>query len=119
MALLARAVGVPSRVVMGFTPGVALNDTTVQVLDKNAHAWVELWIPAYGWMAFDPTPRSGFAADTANDTLEDVLGFSPADYVDDIPNPEIVSTGGDGIGPNRPDRGDIDRTVVLGGGESE
>jgi transglutaminase-like putative cysteine protease len=119
MALLARAVGVPSRVVLGFTPGTPLNDTTVQVLDKNAHAWVELWIPEYGWMAFDPTPRSGYAAETANESLTAVLGFSPVDYVDDIPNLPLVDTSGGGIGPQIPDRGDIDRNPVLGGGATE
>lgn len=99
MALMARAVGVPSRVVLGFTPGTQINDTTVQVMDRNAHSWVELWIPSYGWMAFDPTPRSLFSAPTANESLEETLGFSPADYIDDIPNPAFVDTEGGGVGP--------------------
>jgi transglutaminase-like putative cysteine protease len=121
MALLARAVDVPSRVVLGFTPGTALNDTTVQVYDKNAHSWVELWIPNFGWMAFDPTPRSGYSAPTADDSLELALGFSPADYVDDIPNPTFVDTEGGGIGPDgrfqpNPER---DNPFVGSGGGSD
>jgi len=100
MALMGRSIGVPSRVVLGFTPGDALNSTLVQVKDKNAHAWVEMWIPAYGWMAFDPTPRAGYAAPTANESLSDILEFSPYDYMDAIPIAEIVDDSGGGVGPD-------------------
>ncbi len=119
MALLARAVGVPSRVVLGFTPGEVLNDTRVLVTDRNAHAWVELWIPAYGWMAFDPTPRSRFAAPTANQSLEAALGFSPVDYLDEIPTPSFVDAEGGQIGPEGRFGGIEDREGVFvpsGGG---
>jgi len=85
MALVGRSVGVPSRVVLGFTPGDTLNDTVVQVKGKNAHAWVEMWIPTYGWMAFDPTPRSGHAAVTADESLTALLDFSPSQYLLAIP----------------------------------
>ncbi len=98
MALMGRSIGIPSRVVLGFTPGERGSGDLVQVRDKNAHAWVEMWVPAYGWMAFDPTPRSGFAAPTANERLAEILGFSVAEYGDEIPEPELPeelgSTGG-------------------------
>ena len=122
MALLARAVGVPSRVVLGFTPGEPLNDTTVLVTDRNAHAWVELWIPAYGWMAFDPTPRSLFAAQTANRSLEETLGFSPIAYLDDIPTGTFVDAEGGQIGPEGRFGGIEDRDgvfVASGGGADD
>jgi transglutaminase-like putative cysteine protease len=57
----------------------------VQVKGKNAHAWVEMWIPTYGWMAFDPTPRSGHAAVTADESLTALLDFSPSQYLLAIP----------------------------------
>ncbi len=97
MALLARAVDVPSRVVLGFTPGTVFNDDLVQVRDRNAHAWVELWIPSYGWMAFDPTPRRLYSAPTANDELTQALGFSPAAYLEDVPLGEILDLDEGGI----------------------
>ena len=31
------------------------------VSDRNAHAWVEVWFPGYGWLPFDPTPSPGYA----------------------------------------------------------
>lgn len=96
MALMGRTIGVPSRVVLGFTPGDPIDDNLVQVRDRNAHAWVEMWIPAYGWMSFDPTPRVGYAAPTANEDLAEILNFSPADYVDQIPEPELETASSDG-----------------------
>lgn len=62
MGVLGRSLGVPSRVVWGFTPGevVAQSDGTeaIVVRDNNAHAWVEMWMDGFGWVKFDPTPRS-------------------------------------------------------------
>jgi transglutaminase-like putative cysteine protease len=94
MALMGRSIGIPSRVVLGFTPGDPIEGNLVQIRDKNAHAWVEMWTPAYGWMSFDPTPRSGFAAPTANESLADILGFNLAEYGDEIPDPEVAATNG-------------------------
>lgn len=105
MALMGRTIGVPSRVVLGFTPGDPIGDNLVQVKDRNAHAWVEMWIPAYGWMSFDPTPRAGYAAPTANEDLSEILSFSPADYVDQIPEPDLeplLGGGGPTGGPLLP-----------------
>lgn len=58
-AVMARSIDIHSRVVLGFTPGEPNPDQggLVIVRDRNAHAWVELWIPQQGWLRFDPTPR--------------------------------------------------------------
>ncbi len=74
MGVLARAAGVPSRVVLGFTPGRPLGEDRVVVLDTNAHAWVELWIPEQGWVRFDPTPRSDGVNPSTIDDVEQALG---------------------------------------------
>ncbi|MEE8490552.1 MAG: DUF3488 and transglutaminase-like domain-containing protein [Acidimicrobiia bacterium] len=58
MAVMARSLGIPTRGVLGFTPGRRISDGKIEVLDRNAHAWVELWISNQGWVRFDPTPRS-------------------------------------------------------------
>jgi hypothetical protein len=57
MAVMARAVDLPSRVVIGTTPG-RLDDGVVTVAAANAHAWVEVWLEDSGWTRFDPTPRN-------------------------------------------------------------
>jgi transglutaminase-like putative cysteine protease len=57
MAVMLRTQGIPARVVNGFRGG-EFNDITSQyvVRMRNAHSWVEAYIPGYGWMSFDPTP---------------------------------------------------------------
>jgi transglutaminase-like putative cysteine protease len=57
MAVLARAVDVPSRVVTGFAPG-QYNPFTgfFEVRGTDAHAWTEIYFPIAGWITFDPTP---------------------------------------------------------------
>jgi len=58
MAVLVRAVGVPARVVLGYTPGQEQEDGTRLVTTDDAHAWVEAWFSGLGWIPFDPTPIS-------------------------------------------------------------
>ncbi len=56
MAVLARLVGIPSRVVVGFTQGTFIGNQNWQVKTSDAHAWPELYFPGYGWLRFEPTP---------------------------------------------------------------
>ena len=59
MALLLRMGGVPARVATGFTTGAYDSNTkSWYVSDVDAHAWVEVWFPHYGWVTFDPTPAA-------------------------------------------------------------
>jgi hypothetical protein len=96
MAVLGRALGIPSRVVWGFTPGSvqthADGTEVIVVRDNNAHAWVEMWMDGFGWVKFDPTPRG-------DGTLPDSVtaAFNPVPY---LPPPD----------PNAPD---IDRPGFL------
>lgn len=55
MALMARSLGIPARVVVGFTQG--RNDGKQWVIrGSDAHAWPELWMGSAGWIRFEPTP---------------------------------------------------------------
>ncbi|MGY2079410.1 transglutaminase family protein [Modestobacter sp. SYSU DS0657] len=56
MAVLVRAAGVPSRVVLGYTRGEKRPDGTRVVTTDDAHAWVEVYFSGLGWVPFDPTP---------------------------------------------------------------
>jgi protein-glutamine gamma-glutamyltransferase len=58
MAVMLRWLGIPARVAAGFTSG-KFEDGVWTVTDHDAHAWVEVWFPRYGWLAFDPTPGRG------------------------------------------------------------
>jgi transglutaminase-like putative cysteine protease len=58
-ATMARTLGIPSRVAVGFTPGVLNDEGWYSVIGKNAHAWPELWFDGVGWVPFEPTPGRG------------------------------------------------------------
>jgi protein-glutamine gamma-glutamyltransferase len=59
MAVMLRSVGIPSRLVNGFSGG-EFNDLTSHyvIRESDAHSWVEAYIPGQGWMEFDPTPSA-------------------------------------------------------------
>jgi len=60
MAVMARTLGIPSRVAIGFGNGEQVGDE-IRVTTREAHAWVEIYFPGAGWVAFEPTPRAGVA----------------------------------------------------------
>lgn len=98
MAVLARSIEIPSRVVWGFTPGEVDDNGVITVRDTNAHAWVELWIEPYGWFQFDPTPR---AEQTGFDSQPPSLtaGLDPSDYLANPEDNPTVVTVPPGVGP--------------------
>jgi transglutaminase-like putative cysteine protease len=56
MALLAREMGIPSRVVYGATAGNEAKPGEYVVTGYDMHTWVEIYFPGVGWYPFDPTP---------------------------------------------------------------
>ena len=55
-ALMAREIGFPARVVVGFTPADAAPDGTTVITGADISAWVEVDTAQYGWITIDPTP---------------------------------------------------------------
>jgi protein-glutamine gamma-glutamyltransferase len=60
MTVMLRSIGVPARYVAGFLAG-EYNDVGGDwiVRASDAHTWVEVYFPGYGWITFDPTPPGG------------------------------------------------------------
>jgi transglutaminase-like putative cysteine protease len=65
MAVLARLLGIPSRVAVGYTAGSSTGHHTWKVTGADAHVWPELYIPGLGWLRFEPTPPGAAAGGTA------------------------------------------------------
>jgi len=60
MAVMLRSVGIPTRWVKGFAPGTLTGEDgngreIVEVRNKDAHSWVEVFFPGYGWIPFEAT----------------------------------------------------------------
>ena len=57
MTVMLRSIGIPARYVTGFLPG-EYNDLGGDYIirESDAHSWVEVYFPTYGWVTFDPTP---------------------------------------------------------------
>jgi transglutaminase-like putative cysteine protease len=56
-AAMARSLGLPARVAVGFTPGTWDEATgSWRVTTREAHAWPEVFLEGIGWTAFEPTP---------------------------------------------------------------
>ncbi|MER7972616.1 DUF3488 and transglutaminase-like domain-containing protein, partial [Streptomyces sp. NPDC096080] len=77
MAAMARSLGIPARVAVGFAPGSPQADGSVAVSLKDAHAWPELYFEGVGWTRFEPTPSRGTTpsytqSEAPGDTLPDV-----------------------------------------------
>lgn len=73
--VMARSLGIPTRVAVGFRSGENIGGGRWRVQNKNAHAWPEVYFEGLGWYPFEPTPGDGFR----EPTLEDAAGIGPAD----------------------------------------
>lgn len=77
MAVMARLVGIPSRIAVGYAPGRSTGATVsvagqgvlpeYEVDSRDAHAWPELYFQGLGWVPFEPTPSRGVVPDYASE----------------------------------------------------
>lgn len=54
MIMMLRTLGVPARLAAGFAQGT-WDGEKYEVLERDAHTWVEVYFPSYGWVEFEPT----------------------------------------------------------------
>lgn len=56
MAVMARSLGIPARIVAGYAQGEFEPELGIyRVREANAHSWVEVFFPGLGWIEFEPT----------------------------------------------------------------
>ena len=106
MAVMLRAVQIPSRVVIGYTPGRRQPDGSYLVTTHDAHAWVEAYFSDIGWTYFDPTPL--------NDGRTVAPGYAPRPPASATPSSSAGTgvTGSAGPTGNQLDPADIDPGVA-------
>jgi transglutaminase-like putative cysteine protease len=86
-AVMARSIGVPARVAVGFTPGELAPNGTYTVAGRHAHAWPEVWFDDIGWVAFEPTPGRGLP-----DQFGAHTGVPQQQAGDDVPVTPVTTT---------------------------
>ncbi|WP_328531554.1 DUF3488 and transglutaminase-like domain-containing protein [Nocardioides sp. NBC_00368] len=113
MAVLAREIGIPARVSVGFLNGDQDEDGVWQFRGRDLHAWPELWFEDIGWVRFEPTPA---AADTREP------GYTTGALGNARNEPEApVPSAGTSVAPvpNRPQRDEPDLPEVADTGTEE
>jgi len=95
MALMARELGMPARVVYGYRPS---GSGTVAVTGNDAAAWVEINFEKFGWVEFEPTPDRSKSLPLDTTRTES----KPRPQVENPPPP-----------PERPDQAPPDNTPPL------
>src|SRR3989440_3194874 len=81
MTIMARQLGIPARIVNGFSHGHLDIQRKVWVVDgSDAHSWVQAYFPGFGWINFDPTP--GYALNNGN---------NPRPTTSPVPTPQPTS----------------------------
>ncbi|WP_298459687.1 DUF3488 and transglutaminase-like domain-containing protein [uncultured Cellulomonas sp.] len=89
MTVMARTLGIPSRLAVGFLPGSRDDSGRYVVTGRDSHAWPELYFPDTGWVRFEPTPavQTGAPPQWADP-------FAGTDFADpNLAEPEIPEAG--------------------------
>lgn len=76
MAVMARILGIPARVAVGFLQARPIGPRTWEYSAHDLHAWPELFFPGAGWVRFEPTP-AGRATSVPGYTTQDVAAPNP------------------------------------------
>ncbi len=101
MVVMLRAVGVPARYVEGYSQTVR-DQGVYHILERDSHAWPEVFFPDYGWIEFEPTageppivrPRSQTVESREEEDLERRRPWrTPNVRMDDLPDiPQPLAT---------------------------
>lgn len=80
--LILREMGIPARFTVGYAVALDRSGGVVKVPDRNAHAWVEIYIDGFGWQPVDVTPP-GYAGSSATAQAS----AAPSPSVSPLPSP--------------------------------
>ncbi len=103
MAVLAREVGIPARISIGYTQGAPTEERVegvqrVEVDSHDLHSWPELYFEGVGWVPFEPTPGRGTVPDYSRPNAGEEQGPN-------LPNAATSTPGASGRPDLDPDRG--------------
>ena len=100
LTALLQAKGVPARFVIGYALTVGEADTWVQVTDRNAHAWTEVYVDGWGWVPIEATGGDDPRLDTPAPKAEP---SEAPEQVTPEPSPEPTATPEETLAPGPED----------------
>ena len=104
MTVMLREIGIPARVVEGYTTGTLDPNTGKYVVKElDAHAWVEAYFPTFGWIEFEPTPSQAPFLRIDSDLTGGATLPGDERGIDDPDNPRVARDESEGLG-----RSDLD-----------
>jgi hypothetical protein len=118
-----RSLGIPPRLAAGFARGTYNSDTNAfHVINANAHSWVEVYFPRYGWIEFEPTASQPAIIRPTGDEGSLFAGGAPnqgqpdrPDRPENIPiDDEAMGTGGLPFGFSLPWGGRVNMNLSPG-----
>ncbi|MCL6563063.1 MAG: transglutaminase domain-containing protein [Firmicutes bacterium] len=106
LVMMARAVGIPARWVVGYAPGGWDPTTHTTIISSaDAHSWAQVWVPGSGWVDVDPTPAADLPG-AASGAAPGASVASPAPPSPSAsPSPAPAPANGGGAGGLRLDLG--------------
>jgi hypothetical protein len=92
MTVMLRSIGIPARVAVGFYPGdYDQSEAGYLYLQKNAHAWTEVYFPGYGWIPFEPTSSQPLIEEDASSGDDNPIPESTAMAIEETPTVEPLA----------------------------
>lgn len=80
MIVMLRSLGIPARLAAGYARGqvetLDNQETAYLVKNKDAHSWVEVFFPTYGWIEFEPTAAQPVIARSTGQNSSDAANLS-------------------------------------------
>ncbi|MCL6737304.1 transglutaminase TgpA family protein [Streptomyces neyagawaensis] len=113
MASMARTLGIPARVAVGFTPGTPEANGAMSVGLRDAHAWPELYFEGVGWTRFEPTPNRGTTPEYTQPESSGDNGLP------DVPRPSESSSSEPSAQPSESESCTAQQVRLEGGCSSE
>lgn len=118
LAVLAREVGIPSRVVVGFLPGTRDGDWW-RVSLRQMHAWTEVYLADLGWVALDPTPSGSLSGRTPSTSATPSTTPSPdrtssSPEVSMSPSPDRTEIGSSQVSTTSPVTSGVGLGIAAG-----
>lgn len=114
---MARSVGIPARVAIGFTKGDPNPEVPGQYIVRgiHAHAWPEVYFPGEGWVPFEPTPGRGIPDAEQYTGIPEAQAESQPEVVPQTSTSTTAPLGSSTTAPTRPDsEGSINRDSTVG-----